>query len=80
MNSIGLIGAFPMYAPGKDINFDCGNPNWGAASDQNFKLERRPKWLKNGGSQITLDFHKKVFSASNLLGIFTEHIHNALSI
>ena len=69
-----------MYAPGKDINFGCGNPNWGAALDQNFKLERRHKWPISGHSKTTLDFHKKVFSASNLLGIFTEHIHRTLSI
>lgn len=39
-----LWAHIPMYAPGKDISFGCGNPNWGAATDCNFELEKRPKW------------------------------------
>tara|TARA_B110001452_G_scaffold94834_1_gene78355 strand:- start:943 stop:1968 length:1026 start_codon:yes stop_codon:yes gene_type:complete len=70
-----LLVHIPMYAPGKGINFGCGNPNWGAASDQNFELERRPKWPERGHTQTTLNFHKKVFSAVNLLGVFTGHVH-----
>jgi len=64
-----------MYAPGKKISFGCGNPNWGAATDRNFELERRPKWPESGHTQTTLNFHKEVFNAPNLLGIFTGHIH-----
>jgi DNA repair exonuclease SbcCD nuclease subunit len=70
-----LLVHIPMYAPGKKIGFGCGNPNWGAATDLNFELERRPKWPESGHTQTTFDFHKKVFSAPNLLGVFTGHIH-----
>lgn len=70
-----LLVHIPMYAPGKGINFGCGNPNWGAASDHNFEIERRPKWPEGGHTQTTFNFHKKVFSAVNLLGIFTGHVH-----
>jgi predicted MPP superfamily phosphohydrolase len=70
-----LLVHIPMYAPGKKIGFGCGNPNWGAATDRNFELERRPKWPESGHTQTTFDFHKKVFSAPNLLGVFTGHIH-----
>ena len=70
-----LLVHIPMYAPGKKIGFGCGNPNWGAAPDRNFELERRPKWPESGHTQTTFDFHKKVFSAPNLLGVFTGHIH-----
>jgi len=71
----------PMYAPGKNISFGCGNPNWGAATDTNFKLERRPKWPESGHTQTTFNFHREVFKASNLLGIFTGHIHrNSIEI
>ena len=70
-----LLVHIPMYAPGKKISFGCGNPNWGAATDRNFELERRPKWPENGHTQTSLDFHKEVFNAPNLLGIFTGHIH-----
>lgn len=70
-----LLVHIPMYAPGKKISFGCGNPNWGAATDRNFTIERRPKWPESGHTQTTLNFHKKVFNAPNLLGIFTGHIH-----
>ena len=70
-----LLVHIPMYAPGKKILFGCGNPNWGAATDRNFELERRPKWPESGHTQTTLNFHKKVFTAPNLLGIFAGHVH-----
>ncbi|KAB7531048.1 metallophosphoesterase [Flagellimonas olearia] len=70
-----LLVHIPLYAPGKSISFGCGNPNWGAATDRNFKLERRPKWPEEGHTATTLNFHKEVFNAPNLLGIFTGHIH-----
>lgn len=76
-----LLVHIPLYAPGKNISFGCGNPNWGAATDRNFKLERRPKWPKKGHTQTTFQFHKEVFNAPNLLGIFAGHIHrNSLEI
>ncbi len=70
-----LLVHIPMYAPGKTISFGCGNPNWRAATDRNFKLERRPKWPESGHTQTTLNFHQEVFNAPNLLGIFAGHIH-----
>ena len=39
-----LWAHIPMYAPGKDISFGYENPNWGAATDRNFELEKRRKW------------------------------------
>ena len=70
-----LLVHIPMYAPGRNILFGCGNPNWGSATDRNFELERRPKWPEGGHTQTTLNFHKKVFTAPNLLGIFAGHVH-----
>lgn len=76
-----LLVHIPMYAPGKGVNFGCGNPDWGAATDQSFELERRPKWPVGGHTQTTLDFHREVFDAPNLLGIFAGHIHrNSIEI
>lgn len=76
-----LLVHIPMYAPGKGTGFGCGNPNWGASTDRNFELERRPKWPENGHTQTTLNFHKEVFNAPNLLGIFAGHIHrNSIEI
>lgn len=70
-----LLVHIPLYAPGKGIYFGCGNPNWGAATDKGYQIERRPKWPENGHSPTTFDFHKEVFDAPNLLGIFSGHIH-----
>ncbi|GAA3581555.1 metallophosphoesterase family protein [Snuella lapsa] len=70
-----LLVHIPMYAPGKNVSFGCGNPNWGASTDQNFELERRPKWPESGHTKTTLNFHKSVFNTPNLLGVFSGHIH-----
>lgn len=70
-----LLVHIPMYAPGKSIGFGCGNPDWGASSDKNFELEGRLRWPETGHSETTFDFHRAVFSAPNLMGIFSGHIH-----
>ena len=70
-----LLIHIPMYAPGKKISYGCGNPFWGAKTDRNYELERRPKWPENGHTKTTFEFYKKVFDSPNLMGIFTGHIH-----
>lgn len=65
----------PLFAPGRSMGFGCGHPRWGAASDRNFELERRPQWPESGHTQTTFDFHKEVFAAPNLLGVFAGHTH-----
>ena len=76
-----LLIHIPMYAPGKKISFGCGNPFWGAATDRNFELERRPKWPEDGHTKTTFEFYRKVFDSPNLMGIFAGHIHrNSIEI
>ena len=76
-----LLVHIPMYAPGKKISFGCGNPFWGAITDRNSELERRPKWPENGHTKTTFEFYKKVFDSSNVMGIFAGHIHrNSIEI
>lgn len=70
-----LIMHIPLYAPGKSMGFGCGHPEWGAENDRNFEIEQRPRWPENGHSETTFRFHREVFSASNLLGIFAGHTH-----
>ncbi len=70
-----LMLHIPLYAPGRNINFGCGNPNWGAKTDTSYKAERRPQWPEAGHTKTTMDFHKAVFSAPNLLGVVAGHIH-----
>lgn len=70
-----LLVHIPFYAPGRSVGFGCGHPDWGAATDRNFEIERRPKWPDQGHTQTTMDFYKEVFTASNLLAVFAGHIH-----
>ncbi len=65
----------PLFAAGRQIGFGCGNPNWGAKTDRNYQLERRPRWPATGHTQVTMGFHSEVFSAPNLLGVFAGHTH-----
>ncbi len=70
-----LMVHIPLYAPGRPVGFGCGHPQWGAATDRNFELERRPRWSQSGHTATTMTFHREVFSTPNLLGIFAGHIH-----
>lgn len=70
-----LFVHIPLYAPGRSMGFGCGNPNWGWEADRSFELERRPRWPKTGHTATTMNFHKEVFSANNLLGVFAGHTH-----
>lgn len=66
----------PLYVPDRPVSFGCGHPQWGAAHDKNFGIERRPRW-REGHTQVTLDFHREVFAAPNVLGVFAGHTHQA---
>ncbi|MEY4661243.1 MAG: hypothetical protein RLZZ42_1195, partial [Bacteroidota bacterium] len=55
--------------------FGCGHPEWNAANDKNFLLERRMSWPTGGHSATTMAFYNTVFSAPNLIGILAGHIH-----
>jgi predicted phosphodiesterase len=70
-----LLVHIPLYAPGRNAGFGCGHPDWGAETDRNHEVERRPQWPRSGHSRVTLDFHREVFAATNLLAIFAGHIH-----
>lgn len=67
----------PLFAPGRSMGFGCGNPAWGAANDRNFDLERRPRWPEAGHTSTTFDFHREVFRAPNMLGVFAGHTHRS---
>jgi hypothetical protein len=70
-----LFVHIPLYATGRPLGFGCGHPQWGWEADRSFELERRPRWPKAGHTTTTMDFHKEVFAAGNLLGIFAGHTH-----
>lgn len=72
-----LLLHIPLYAPGRPLGFGCGHPEWGAHSDRAHQLERRPRWREGGHTEVTLAFHREVFAAGNLLGVFAGHTHQA---
>jgi hypothetical protein len=70
-----LMVHIPFYAPGRPVSFGCGHPEWGAGSDKNAELERRPRWPEGGHTAVTTAFPREVFSTPNLLGVLAGHIH-----
>jgi len=70
-----LLLHIPLFAPGRPVSFGCGHPEWNAANDKNFLLERRMSWPTGGHSATTMAFYNTVFSAPNLMGILAGHIH-----
>ncbi|NQU54633.1 MAG: metallophosphoesterase [Bacteroidetes bacterium] len=71
-----LLMHIPLFMPGRSMGFGCANPNWGAKSDKNFKLERREQWRKGGHTKTTINFYEKVFNAPNLLTVLAGHTHH----
>lgn len=70
-----LFMHIPLYAPGRDVGFGCGHPQWGAATDKNWRIERRLRWPVGGHTPTTMAFRREVFAAPNLLGVVAGHIH-----
>ncbi|HOH42120.1 MAG TPA: metallophosphoesterase [Candidatus Hydrogenedentes bacterium] len=76
-NPLVLLMHIPLYIPGRGVGFGCGHPQWGAATDHIWELERREIWRKEGHTETTFAFHKEVFSTPNLLLVLAGHIHQA---
>jgi len=70
-----LLVHIPFYTPGRSVGFGCGHPDWGAATDKNYDIERRPQWPETGHTATTMAFYREVFTAANLLAVFAGHIH-----
>lgn len=71
-----LMLHIPLYAPGRNLGFGCGHPQWNAKNDRNYTLERRQPWREGGHTKYTMKFYDAVFSAKNMLGVLAGHIHN----
>ena len=65
----------PLWVPGRGLAWGVGHPDWNAAHDKNWQIERRPRWSESGHTDVTKAFCKEVFAASNLLGIVAGHVH-----
>ena len=71
----------PPYAPGRNVGFGCGHPEWGKETDKNWQIERREPWRAGGHTDVTFEFYETLLKAPNLMGTFCGHVHvNALDI
>jgi hypothetical protein len=69
----------PLYVEACGSQYYCGSPKWGAATDGIWEIERRPRWAEKATDE-TFEFRDAVLSTPNLVGVFTGHIHHAISM
>ncbi len=70
-----LLVHTPLYVPGRQISFSCGNPEWNASTDPWWEIERRNRWPESGHTETTFEFWERVFGSDNLIAIVSGHIH-----
>lgn len=70
-----LLHHIPLYAPSRSVSYGIGHPDWGAATDKNYKIERREQWPAEGHTEVDYAFYDVVTSAPNLLASIAGHVH-----
>jgi predicted phosphodiesterase len=73
-----LFVHIPLYMPSMPIC--CGHPEWGAATDNGYKIERREQWPASGNSKSTVEFVRQVMQSQNIVGVFAGHWHQYRTI
>ena len=71
-----LLMHIPLWVEGFGI-CTCGNPAWGAATDDIWQIERREKWAERQSPE-SFALREDVLSTPNLVAVFTGHIHRGL--
>lgn len=71
-----LMMHIPLWTEGWGV-FTCGSPEWGAARDEYWKIERRQRWAERA-SAATMEFRRAVLETPNLAGVFTGHYHSTM--
>lgn len=70
-----LMMHIPLYAQGRPVNYGCAHPDWNKANDNLYELERRMPWAEKGHTNTTFQFREEVLNSTNLLAVFSGHIH-----
>lgn len=70
-----LFQHIPLYAPSRSVGYGIGHPEWGAASDRGYKIERRMQWPAEGHGDTDYDFYETLVGAPNLMATFAGHVH-----
>ena len=71
-----LMHHIPLYAPSRSVSFGIGHPDWSAATDKNYKVERREQWPAEGHTEVDYEFYDLATSAPNLLASIAGHVHS----
>src|SRR5690606_30872295 len=69
-----LFMHIPLYMPTLGTG-SSGHPEWGAAVDRGYEVERRERWPESGNNPETVAFVKEVMATTRLTGIFVGHYH-----
>ncbi len=70
-----LMMHIPLYAEGRNVFSGCGHPDWNAAHDPYYPIERREQWPAEGHTEVTMKFYDSVLNAPNMMCIFAGHLH-----
>ena len=73
---IALFMHIPLWLEGWNIT-TCGHPDWGAATDPYWEIERRERWAEKL-MPSTYAFREAVINTPNLVGVFTGHKHKLM--
>lgn len=71
-----LMHHIPLYAPSRSVSFGIGHPDWSAATDKNYKIERREQWPAGGHTEVDYEFYDLATTAPNLLASIAGHVHS----
>src|SRR5690606_4013625 len=74
-----LFVHIPLYTPNLGAS-SCGHPEWGAAVDNGYEIERRERWPASGNKPSTEVFLKEVMETEKLTGIFVGHYHRSTAM
>jgi len=80
-----LLLHMPLALPGLELEpkYVCGHPQWGAAMDENWSTEGRPKWPVEGNAPSTRAFIDLVQShaapSGRIVALLTGHVHKDFS-
>lgn len=74
-----LFMHIPIYMPNLGTS-SCGHPQWGAAADRGYEIERRQRWPEAGNSPSTTAFVNEVMATERLTGIFAGHYHRSTAM
>ena len=65
----------PLYLPGHNIDYGCGNPQWNKKNDPYYEIEKRLPWPEEGHTHVTYAFRDLIFHCPLILGVYAGHTH-----